>query len=135
MAEEQIVRVSADEMVKAHGDFLYAVAKSRLRNAEAAEDAVQEAFLAALRQPRNQARFADERAWLIGILRHKIADHFRKVSRIIPATDAAFDGEADLFVESHFDAWATDQRPCGVEVRSCAAASGQAISPRISEVP
>ena len=64
-----------------HGDYLYRYAYVRLGRKTAAEDAVQETFLAALKAVDRYSGSTPVRYWLRGILRHKIADHFRKSSR------------------------------------------------------
>jgi RNA polymerase sigma-70 factor (ECF subfamily) len=70
-----------------HGDYLFRYALVRLRDREIAEDMVQETFLAALRaREKFQAR-SSVRTWLIGILKHKILDHFRKSYREPPISD------------------------------------------------
>lgn len=87
--------------VEAHADALYAYALSRVGRPELAEDLVQEALLAALEGRGSFRGDAQERTWLIGILRHKIIDHFRAAStrrEHQPRGDA--DGRA---VESWFD--------------------------------
>lgn len=67
--------------VERHGDYLYRNALLRLRDRDLAEEAVQETFLAALKDRNAFAGRSSERTWLVGILKHKIVDHFRKVSR------------------------------------------------------
>lgn len=64
-----------------HGDYLYGYSMFRLRDRHAAEDAVQETLLAALRARENFRGQGSERTWLVGILKHKIMDHFRAASR------------------------------------------------------
>lgn len=64
-----------------HGDALYAYALSRVRRSDVAEDLVQDALLSALRNADTFAERSQERTWLIGILRHKVLDHFRKHKR------------------------------------------------------
>ena len=76
-----------ERWVDEHGDALYRYARARLRDVSAAEDAVQETLLAAFR---SRDRFTGDypiRAWLLGILRHKIVDHIRKSFREIPVAD------------------------------------------------
>jgi RNA polymerase sigma-70 factor (ECF subfamily) len=68
-----------------HGDFLYAFAMMRLRDPVLAEDAVQETLLAALKGTDRFAGQSAERTWLVGILKHKIVDQFRRSSRETPA--------------------------------------------------
>lgn len=67
-----------------HGDYLFKYAVFRLRNETAAEDAVQETFLAALKAYEKFEGRGSERTWLVGILKHKIIDHFRRTSREAP---------------------------------------------------
>ncbi len=64
-----------------YGDYLYNYAYSRLRDQSAAEDAVQETFVAALRSRDSFQGASSERTWLVGILRHKIVDHLRRLFR------------------------------------------------------
>lgn len=64
-----------------HGDCLYRFALARVRDADAAEDLVQETFLAALQGSRRESGPSAERRWMIGILKHKIVDHFRRTTR------------------------------------------------------
>jgi RNA polymerase sigma-70 factor (ECF subfamily) len=67
-----------------HGDYLFKYASFRLRDAAAAEDVVQETFLAALKAYGKFEGRGSERTWLVGILKHKITDHFRRVTREAP---------------------------------------------------
>jgi RNA polymerase sigma-70 factor (ECF subfamily) len=53
----------------------------QLRNETHAEDCVQEALAAAIQSADRFAGDSSVRTWLIGILKHKILDHFRKTSR------------------------------------------------------
>jgi len=59
----------------------------RLRNRTAAEDLVQETFLAALKTRGSFSGGSAEATWLVGILKHKIADHFRRQAREAPLED------------------------------------------------
>jgi len=70
-----------------YGDFLYRFALLRTREASVAEEMVQETFLAALQARHRFAGQSTERSWLVGIMKHKIIDHFRKVAREIPTDD------------------------------------------------
>ncbi len=73
--------------VDLYGDALYRFALVRLRNRELAEEAVQETFLAAIQSRSKFAGGSSERTWLIGILKHKIIDSFRRMSREQTAGD------------------------------------------------
>ncbi|HKE56172.1 MAG TPA: sigma-70 family RNA polymerase sigma factor [Pyrinomonadaceae bacterium] len=78
--------------VDQHGDYLFRFAVFRLRDRTAAEDVVQETFLAALRSYEKFAGRGSERTWLVGILKHKIIDHFRRTSREAPLAEDAAEG-------------------------------------------
>jgi RNA polymerase sigma-70 factor (ECF subfamily) len=67
-----------------HGDYLYRCAMLRVRDASVAEEMVQETFLAALQGRDRFAGQSSERSWLVGIMKHKIVDHFRKSAREQP---------------------------------------------------
>ncbi len=74
--------------VDRHGDALYRYALLQTRDEELAEECVQEAFVAALQSRASFRGQCSERTWLIGILKHKICDHFRRRSRTLPADEA-----------------------------------------------
>ncbi len=83
---EEAIEKSGDAMnpatwVEEHGDYLFRYALSRLRDAESAEEVVQEMFLAGLRHAGQFAGRGTDRAWLLGILKRKIVDYIRKRSR------------------------------------------------------
>jgi RNA polymerase sigma-70 factor (ECF subfamily) len=61
--------------------YLLHFASLQLRDAAAAEDAVQEALLAALAGESGFAGRANLRTWLTGILKHKIVDAVRRQAR------------------------------------------------------
>ena len=61
--------------------YLLRFAGLQLRDAAAAEDAVQEALLAALAGEASFAGRANLRTWLTGILKHKIVDTIRRQAR------------------------------------------------------
>src|SRR5688500_10622854 len=75
-----------------HGDYLFKYAVFRLRDDIVAEDAVQETFLAALKAYENFEGRGSERTWLVGILKHKIIDHFRRVGREAPIGEEPDEG-------------------------------------------
>jgi RNA polymerase sigma-70 factor (ECF subfamily) len=89
-----------ERWVELHGDYLFKYALMRLRDASRAEDAVQETFLAALKGGKTFAGRSAEKSWLVGILKNKICDHYRKASRETSFTDMEFyaDEESDRFV-------------------------------------
>jgi RNA polymerase sigma-70 factor (ECF subfamily) len=62
-------------------DYLFKYALSRLREADLAEEKIQDTFLAALQSRKNFRGLASEKTWLISILKRKIYDHFRRIRR------------------------------------------------------
>ena len=64
-----------------HRPQLLKYAMLQLRNTAQAEDAVQETLVAAIRGAQTFSGESSVRTWLIGILKHKIIDSFRKSSR------------------------------------------------------
>ncbi len=95
------VRLSDPERwVEEHGDYLFKYALVRLRDPAKAEDMVQETFLAALKGGSRFAGRSAEKSWLVGILKNKICDRFRKASRETSFTDLDFysDEENDRFI-------------------------------------
>lgn len=58
-----------------------------LGSSAAAEDAVQDTLLAALQNADGFAGRSSLKTWLFGILKHKIADNFRRQSREVPLPD------------------------------------------------
>ena len=66
-----------------HRGAMLRFARRRIRDAELAEDAVQDALLAALSSRESFEGKSALRTWLIGILNHKIQDVFRRESRYV----------------------------------------------------
>ncbi len=64
-----------------YGDVLFRYAIARVRDETVAEDLVQETLLAAIASADTFKGGSTEKTWLIGILRHKILDYFRKSTR------------------------------------------------------
>jgi RNA polymerase sigma-70 factor, ECF subfamily len=76
------------DWVDQYGDVMLNFALARIGRREVAEDLVQETFLAAWRARDTFDGLSQRSTWLIGILRRKIADHFRAGARV-PAPVAA----------------------------------------------
>ena len=90
-----------EQWVDLYGDYLFKYAIMRVRDASRAEDLVQETFLAALNARKSFAGRSAEGSWLVGILKNKICDYFRKASRETSFTDLEFfaNEEAGQFVQ------------------------------------
>jgi RNA polymerase sigma-70 factor (TIGR02943 family) len=94
-----------------HGDYLYRYALARVRDAAVAEDLVQETLLAAIGS--THAGRSSERTWLVGIMKHKVVDYFRRVARMTQFQLTIDDEESESFETSgpwrgH---WREDQAP------------------------
>lgn len=64
-----------------YGDILYKYAVARVKSQELAEDLVQEALLSGIKAYDRFEGRCTVKTWLVGILKNKIIDHFRSVSR------------------------------------------------------
>lgn len=71
-----------------HGGALYKYALLHCRDEHRAEELVQETLLAALAGRERYSGEASARTWLIGILKHKIVDEFRRDARQAPLEEA-----------------------------------------------
>lgn len=91
-----------ERWVEEHADVLFGFAVTRVRDRAIAQDLVQETFLAAIKASGNFAGRSTERSWLFGILRNKLADHYRRQSREITIADleSPFPEEQGAFGES-----------------------------------
>ena len=99
--------------VEALRPYLLRYASLQLRNSEAAEDAVQEALVAALAGETGFAGRSNLRTWLTGILKHKIVDAIRKAGREVqpaPGEDDASGFDALFDERGH---WSQPPAPWG----------------------
>ncbi|MCQ8129633.1 sigma-70 family RNA polymerase sigma factor [Methylomonas rivi] len=90
----------SETLLAEHRQVLFRYALLQMRDPELADDAVQETLLSAWQGSAGFAGKASLRTWLIGILKHKIADHWRRSAHDPVLTDshrldAAEDAEAD----------------------------------------
>ena len=90
--------------------YLLRYASLQLRDAAAAEDAVQEALVAALAGEASFAGRANLRTWLTGILKHKIVDAIRRQARE-PVVWAEADEEVADFDEHFTERGHWNERP------------------------
>jgi RNA polymerase sigma-70 factor, ECF subfamily len=90
-------------------------ARLQLRDAAAAEDAVQEALAAAWTQADRFSGQSEHKTWVFGILRHKVVDTLRAKQRTInlSALEDELDGESlldrELFKENGH--WSREAKP------------------------
>jgi RNA polymerase sigma-70 factor (ECF subfamily) len=91
--------------VDAYGDNLFQFALMRVHDQTLAEDLVQDTLLAAFKGRHTFQGRSSEKTWLIGILKNKILDYFRKKYREQPtdSIEATADRVADQFNEKN--AW------------------------------
>jgi len=76
-----------------YGDVLYRYALARLGDPDLARDTVQEALASALKAAHGFQGRSAEQTWLVGILRHKIIDHYRKNGRETKVFDRSASSE------------------------------------------
>ena len=103
-AELPAAKPDPHRWVDEHGDCLYRYTLVRVRTPEVAEDLVQETLLVAVRSQDKFAGRSSQRSWLVGILKNKIVDHYRKLGRETSFTDLEFlrDECSHKFVEQGF---------------------------------
>ena len=92
-AADAVASVDPARWVDEYGDYLYRYAYSRLRDANAAEEVVQETFLAGVRYAEQYAGRGSEQGWLTGILKRKIVDYVRR--RVKDNRASAYEDELD----------------------------------------
>lgn len=93
--------LNPETWVKEYGDYLYGYAYSRMRDANAAEEVLQETLLAGVRYSGQYSGKGSVRGWLIAILKRKIIDYFRARKKHSGASlgndEDAFDPSSVLF--------------------------------------
>ncbi len=96
---------SPDTWLDEHGAALYKYALVHTRDEHRAEEAVQETLLAALESCNRFSGGSSVRTWLIGILKHKIMDMFRRDTREVQMHDGdEIDDIDEHAVEENFNA-------------------------------
>lgn len=96
-------RSVTEQQLSEHRPALFRYALLQLRDNELADDAVQETLLAAWQAATTFKAKAGLRTWLIGILKHKIADHWRRSGREIVSLDIdAIDDRNDSGEDAFF---------------------------------
>ena len=86
-------RVFTESSLKEHQSAMLRFAKRKVRDESLAEEAVQEAMLAAWQHADRFAGQSSLKTWMLGILNHKIQDIFRKESRYVSMSSAEGDDD------------------------------------------
>ena len=79
--DEEVSGALPETWLKTHGRALHRYALASLHDRQQADDAVQETLLAALAAPVPRDAEGSAGAWLMGILKHKVADQLRRRGR------------------------------------------------------
>ncbi len=87
-----VAGIGAEEWIALRAD-MFRFAHLQLRNAESAEDLVQESIEAALRHSSSFAGRSTLKTWMFAILRNRIIDHLRTAKRTVPMSGLVEDGE------------------------------------------
>jgi Sigma-70 region 2. len=93
-----------EQTLAAQRPVLFRYALLQLRDSELADDAVQETLLAAWQSAAGFEGKAGLRTWLIGILKHKIADHWRRSAReaVAPTLSRTDEDDGEAEVDDYF---------------------------------
>jgi len=103
----------------------------QLQDASIAEDAVQDAFIGALKNQQTFGRRASFKTWVFAILKHKIIDVIRNNQRLVPSSLVQTDEEDEAGLEvwdQQFDNrgyWHLSEQPTAWQQPSESAASDQ----------
>ncbi|RMH62909.1 MAG: sigma-70 family RNA polymerase sigma factor [Zetaproteobacteria bacterium] len=104
----------AQRWLEEHGDYLYAYALSRLHDETLASDLVQEALLAAWKGRASFKGQSSTRTWLVGILKHKIADHIRREIRHREISQRMQDDPTSAYFDRH-GRWQSAPQPWHID--------------------
>ena len=95
-----------------YGNYLFRYALMRVRDSAIAEDILQETLLAAFSSSQSHAGLSSERSWLVGIMKHKVVDYFRRVGRMTQFQLITDDGESEFENAGPWRGhWREDQAP------------------------
>ncbi len=103
------------EWVEKHGDALMGYTIRYVSDRSVAEDLVQDTLLAALKGRDRFTGASSERTWLIGILKNKVVDHYRKTGRETPLEHLEqlpdYDDQDYLAAGPDAGSWQPERRP------------------------
>ena len=97
-----------EQWLQLYGDILYRYGLARVRYPEVAEDLLQETLLAGLKAREGYEGKSSVQTWLVGILKYKIIDYFRKTSREVTEVyeEGMMNNDSDYFDETGH--WSVD---------------------------
>lgn len=99
-------RKATAEFVSRHADSLYSYLSRRLTPREdLVEDIFQQVFLEAWERLGSWQGRAPLAAWLFGIARHKVQDHYRAAMRQVQISD----DDPEPSTEAYYDEWLDDR--------------------------
>jgi RNA polymerase sigma-70 factor, ECF subfamily len=97
-------RKATAEFVERYSDRVYGYVRSRLApHFDLVDDLVQEVFLVALEKLSQYRSEGPLQAWIVGIARHKVEDHYRARLRMPEAIDSVEDDSIYLATFPEFD--------------------------------
>ncbi len=97
-------RKATAEFVERYADAVYSYVRSRVvPRPEAADDLVQEVFLAAWQSLKAFRGDASLRQWILGIARHKVEDYYRRRLRQLEIPESEGDSELEIAVVPRFE--------------------------------
>lgn len=72
--------INPNKWIDLYSDYLFNYTISRVNDREIAKDIIQDTFFAGLKSMKNFKGEANERTWLVSILKRKIVDYYRKIN-------------------------------------------------------
>lgn len=108
-----MVQLEPEQWVDRYADSLFGAALLQVKDEAVADDLVQETFMAGLTARHTFRGQAQERTWLVSILRNKINDYFRGQTRrpTISLDDTFYDRYFDRDDDRNLDHWLPDKSP------------------------
>jgi RNA polymerase sigma-70 factor, ECF subfamily len=117
------INATQANMLAEERGFLLRLARMQLQSSAEAEDVVQETLLAALNGFHSFSGHVNLRAWLLGIMRHKIIDTMRARKFLVSLEEFALDGDDGALdhLFTHANAWNPNTFHSHQSPESCAA--------------
>jgi RNA polymerase sigma-70 factor (TIGR02943 family) len=108
-------QIDPEAWVENYGDYLFNFAYHKVHNTSLAEDLVQDTFLSGISAEKSYSGLANEKTWLLSILKNKIIDHYRKAStkhEVLLQLNGEDDIETDyFFAAGKKDEWTKERLP------------------------